>query len=291
VRASRHALPTVLSVLLALAGSSPARAEAPDAGTSAAAARARLKSPRLYVLDCGRLTSDSAEEYGLSRNEVADTSMADPCFLVVHPRGVLLFDTGLPDRLAGHPTTLEGYGLEVTTPLRAQLSAIGLSPADVTYLALSHSHFDHIGNAPDFAGATWIAQKAELDSIFGPAVKDPPPPELQALAHARKQVIEGDHDVFGDGTVVLLSTPGHTPGHQSLYVKLARTGGVVVSGDLYHHDEERTLDRMPAEERATATPASRRKIETFLARKHAQLWIGHSTTFFRNAVKSPRWYD
>jgi glyoxylase-like metal-dependent hydrolase (beta-lactamase superfamily II) len=217
--------------------------------------------------------------------------MADPCFVVVHPRGVLLFDTGLPDRLAGHPTTLEGYGLEVTTPLRAQLSAIGLSPADVTYLALSHSHFDHIGNAPDFAGTTWIAQKAELDSIFGSTVKEPPPPELQALAHARKRIIQGDHDVFGDGTVVLLSTPGHTPGHQSLYVKLARTGGVVVSGDLYHHDEERTLDRMPAEERATATPASRRKIETFLARKHAQLWIGHSTAFFRNAVKAPRWYD
>jgi hypothetical protein len=74
-------------------------------------------------------------------------------------------------------------------------------------------------------------------------------------------------------------------------VKLARTGGVVISGDLSHHTEERTLDRIPAEERATATPASRWKIETFLARKHAQLWIGHSTAFFRNAVRAPRWYD
>jgi len=161
----------------------------------------------------------------------------------------------------------------------------------VTHLALSHSHFDHIGNAPDFAGATWIAQKAELDAVFGKDAREPPPPELQALDKTRKQVIQGDHDVFGDGTVVLLFTPGHTPGHQSLYVKLARTGGVVISGDLYHHDEERTLDRMPADERTKATPASRRKIETVLARKHAQLWIGHSTTFFRNAVKAPRWYD
>jgi glyoxylase-like metal-dependent hydrolase (beta-lactamase superfamily II) len=241
------------------------------------------------VLDCGTIRSGSAEEYGLARSEVVDTNMADPCFLVLHKRGVLLFDTGLPDRIAGHPTVLEGYGLEVTTPLRAQLAQIGLRPGDVTHLALSHSHFDHIGNAPEFAGATWIAQKAELDSVFNR--REPPPPELQALAGARKQVIQGDHDVFGDGTIVLLFTPGHTPGHQSLYVKLAKTGGVVISGDLYHHDEERTLDRMPAEERATATPASRRKIETVLTNKHAQLWIGHSTAFFRNAIKAPRWYD
>jgi N-acyl homoserine lactone hydrolase len=287
----RTATAVILGFLATLGWGPRARAETgTDAGTGVPApARAELRSPRLYVLDCGTIRSDTAEEYGLARNEVADTNMADPCFLVVHRQGVLLFDTGLADRIAGHPTMLEGYGLEVTTPLRAQLAAIGLRPGDVTHLALSHSHFDHIGNAPDFAGATWLAQKAELDAVFGR--QEPPPPELQALARSRKQVIQGDHDVFGDGTVVLLFTPGHTPGHQSLYVKLARTGSVVISGDLYHHDEERTLDRMPAEERTTATPASRRKIETVLARKHAQLWIGHSTVFFRNAVKAPRWYD
>jgi len=287
--------PVILAALVMTAEFSLARTaetQGADAGTRVSAPpRASLRSPRLYVLDCGAIGSDSAEEYGLARNEVADTSMADPCFLVLHPRGVLLFDTGLPDRLAGHPTELEGYRLSVTTPLRAQLAAIGLAPGDVTYLALSHSHFDHVGNASDFTGATWIAQKAELDAVFDPGAREPAPKGVQALAHARKQVIEGDHDVFGDGTVVLLFTPGHTPGHQSLYVKLAKTGGVVISGDLYHHDEERTLDRMPADERKTATPASRRKIETVLTRKHAQLWIGHSTAFFRNAVKAPRWYE
>ena len=286
--------PSILALLVTIAASSLVHAatSGADAGTGIAVpARAELRSPRLYVLDCGTIRSDSAEDYGLARNEVADTNMADPCFLVVHRRGVLLFDTGLPDRLAGHPMVLEGYGLEVTTPLRAQLEAIGVHPGDVTHLALSHSHFDHIGNAPDFAGATWIVQKAELDAVFGKDAREAPPPELQALTTARKQVIQGDHDVFGDGTVVLLFTPGHTPGHQSLYVKLARTGGVVISGDLYHHDEERTLDRMPADERTKATPASRRMIETVLARKHAQLWIGHSASFFRNAVKAPRWYD
>lgn len=97
--------------------------------------------------------------------------------------------------------------------------------------------------------------------------------------------------MFGDGTVILKYTPGHTPGHQSLYVKLAKTGGVLIAGDLYHYAEERTLHRMPPEEQKTATPASRAMIEQFLTAQKAQLWIGHSTAFFKNAIKSPGWYE
>lgn len=104
-------------------------------------------------------------------------------------------------------------------------------------------------------------------------------------------MIERDHDVFGDGTVVLKFTPGHTPGHQSLYVKLAKTEGVLIAGDLYHHSEERSLRRMPAEERSTGTAQSRAMIEQFLKDKKAELWIGHSIDFFKAAVKSPGWYE
>jgi hypothetical protein len=118
MRGARRSKGSIFWMLLGLGWSPLARAEAPAADPDSSAttqARAALRSPRLYVLDCGTIRSDSPEEYGLARNEVAGTNMADPCFLVVHRRGVLLFDTGLPDRLAGHPTVLEGYGLEVTT--------------------------------------------------------------------------------------------------------------------------------------------------------------------------------
>ncbi len=114
--------------------------------------------------------------------------------------------------------------------------------------------------------------------------------DFAALARARTQMIDGDHDVFGDGTVILKYAPGHTPGHQFLYVKLSKTGGVLVAGDLYHYAEERTQHRMPTREQ-TATPASPAKIEDFVAKKRAQLWIGHSTSFFRDAIKSPGWYE
>lgn len=254
----------------------------------------QVTSPRLYVIDCGTLIFNRPEDYGLTREEVADTNMPVTCFLVIHPKGVLLFDTGLSDRLVGRPlyeNVDDGYGQIKFSSLRGQLADIGVAPSDITYLALSHSHFDHVGNANDYAGAIWLAQKAELDVMFGAHANAETPADFAALKGARTQVIEGDHDVFGDGTVILKFTPGHTPGHQSLYVKLARTGGVVIAGDLYHYPEERTLHRMPKEELTTATPASRVLIDRFVSERKSQLWIGHGTQFMRDAIKAPGWYE
>jgi glyoxylase-like metal-dependent hydrolase (beta-lactamase superfamily II) len=253
-----------------------------------------LTAPRLYVLDCGTIISHEPERFGLSRQDVPDPDFSDPCFLVMHPKGILLFDTGLTDAQVGKPIYENKMGYEgqlKTVSLKSELARIGVTPAMITYLALSHSHWDHVGNANDYAGSTWLARKAERDVMFGPKVK----PELRksyaALESARTKFIEGDHDVFGDGSVVLLSTPGHTPGHQSLYVKLARTGGVVISGDLYHYTAERTLNRVPPREQSLETPASRKKVEEFLQRTHSQLWIGHAIDWYQGAVKTPGWYD
>src|SRR5580658_3595891 len=244
----------------------------------------KVSSPRLYVIDCGTLTYNRPEDYQLTREQVADTNMSVPCYLVIHPQGILLFDTGLLDSLVGRPlweNVEDGYGQIKFNTLKGQLADIGVTPADITYLALSHWHWDHTGNANEYAGSIWLTQKAELELMFGKDAEPAVVPLYAALAHARKIVFEGDHDVFGDGTVVLMFTPGHTPGHQCLYVKLAKTGGVVLSGDLYHYSEERTLQRMPKEEESSGTPASRERIERFLKDSHSQLWIGHSTTFFR----------
>jgi N-acyl homoserine lactone hydrolase len=254
----------------------------------------QLTSPRLYVLDCGTIISHELERFGLSRQDVSDPDFADPCFLVIHPRGILLFDTGLTDAQVGRPIYENKMGYEgqlKTTTLKGELANIGVTSAMITYLAISHSHWDHVGNGNAYAGSTWLARKAEYDVMFGPAANATAKNNYAALAHAKIQYVEGDHDVFGDGSVVLLSTPGHTPGHQSLYVKLANTGGVVVSGDLYHYPAEKTLGKMPAREVASGTPESRKKIDDFLARTHSRLWIGHSIDWYRDAVKAPGWYD
>lgn len=260
----------------------------------AAGALTPVKALRLYVLDCGALVFNRPEDYGLKREEVASSNMVVTCYLVVHPKGVLLYDTGLEDRLVGQALWAnidEGYSQLKMSTLKDQLAALGVHPADITYLALSHSDWDHVGNANDYAGATWLTPKAERDFMFGPKFPAAYRRTFDRLEKTRSVIYDRDHDVFGDGTVILKATPGHTPGHQSLYVKLPQTGGVVLSGDLYHYAEERTLGRMPEEEKSRGTPEARAAMESFLQESHSQLWVGHSIEFYVKARKSPAYYE
>ena len=280
----------VFFVSLAVCASAAAQ-PAPPSGMPPAP---KVSDVRLYVLDCGTIISHEPERFGLSRQDVPDPDFSDPCFLVVHPKGMLLFDTGLTDAQVGRPIYENKLGYEgqlKTVTLKGELANIGVTAPMITYLALSHSHWDHVGNANDYAGSTWLARKAEYDVMFGPNANTAAARGYAALAHAKIKYIDGDYDVFGDGSVVLLSTPGHTPGHQSLYVKLARTGGVVVSGDLYHYTAERRMGKMPPREQTLGTPESRKKVDDFLARTHSQLWLSHTIDWYRDAVKAPGWYD
>jgi glyoxylase-like metal-dependent hydrolase (beta-lactamase superfamily II) len=267
----------------------------PSANAAELAPPPKVTAPRLYVFDCGTLVYDKPEDYNLTRDEVKDSNMGVTCYLVVHPRGMLLFDTGLNDRLVGRPlyeNVLEGYGQIKFNTLSGQLADIGVTAADINYLVLSHYHWDHIGNAADFAGSTWLVYHGDREQMFGKEARAYPWfNQYAALEHSKTVELTGDHDVFGDGSVVVIATPGHTEGHCSLLVRLKNTGPVLLSGDLYHYPEERPLNRMPESEKTLGTVQSRQKIEELLRRTGAQLWIGHSMEFFRTVRKSPSWYD
>ena len=289
----RLAIHTVIRVLTAvLIG---AAALTPSESPAEFAPPPKITGPRLYVFDCGTLVYNKPEDYGLKRDEVKDTNMGVTCYLVVHPKGVLIYDTGLNDRLVGRPlyeNVLEGYAQVKFNTLRGQLADIGFTPAKVDYLVLSHYHWDHIGNAADFAASTWLVYKGDRDQMFSTAARALPWfSQYSALENSKTKLINGDYDVFGDGTVIVVATPGHTEGHCSLLVRLNNTGAVLLSGDLYHYAEERDRNRMPDEEKTTGTIESRRKVEELLRRTGAQLWIGHSMEFFRIVRKSPSWYD
>jgi N-acyl homoserine lactone hydrolase len=181
-----------------------------------------------------------------------------------------------------------------TRTLKSQLAAAGFAPADITYVALSHDHYDHTANANLFAASTWLVRPVERDAMFAGTPPDLlQPSTYSALRNSKTVAITTeDHDVFGDGTVVLKSSPGHTPGHQVLFVKLAKTGPVVVSGDLYHYPEERTLNRIPtfdADEKQTA--ASRAALDAFLKQSGAQLWIQHDFIANAKLKKAPDYYE
>jgi len=269
--------------------------------TTAAQAQTSIK---LYVFDGGVLESDPAR-YRLTKEDVGTTQLSVAAYLIVHPKGVLLWDTGaVPDeswKPTGSPVQQrlvlpDGQERRVTirSPLNTQLTASGYSPARVTHLALSHYHWDHTANANAFARATWLVRQNERDAMFA----DKPlgtatPMTYSALKTSKTIIVTADeHDVFGDGAVILKSAPGHTPGHQVLFVKLAKTGGVVLSGDLYHYPQERTMNRLPTFEfNEEQTRGARKAVEEFLARTKSQLWIQHDFNAHAKLKKAPEYYQ
>jgi len=271
----------------------------------AMAAPAPPASVRVYVFDGGTLGGGDPSRFSLKREEMAVADMSIAAYLVVHPRGTLMWDAAaLPDKDLTAEGAMTKYRIVlpngnerfVTTArkLATQFAATGYAPRDVNYLALSHYHYDHTGNANMFAGATWLARQAEKDIMFPEKPNDLTRPETySALKTSKTTIIKtGDYDVFGDGTVVLKLTPGHTPGHQVLFVKLAKTGPLVISGDLYHYPEERTLNRVPTfDVDPKQTAASRVMLDVFMKKAGAQLWIQHDLVNHRKLNKSPAFYE
>src|ERR1700733_9507737 len=254
------------------------------------------KSLRLYVFNCGSLDISDPERFRFKKEELATTNLSVPCFLIVHPKGTLMWDVGaVPDSALkpGQKSALEGYAT-ITETLKSQMEKIGYEPSDIEYLAFSHYHYDHIANANQFASATWLVRKVERDAMFAAKPPDKVNPANYGKLKESKTVIipTDDYDVFGDGTVVMKLAPGHTPGHQVLFLKLKKTGPVLLSGDLYHYPEERTMKRVPTfETDQQQTVATREKIEAFLKESGAQLWIQHDYAANAKLKKAPQFYE
>ena len=263
---------------------------------TAAAVPPPPKSVRLYVIDCGMLDIPDTSPYQLKKEELKEYRMSAPCFLIAHPKGTLMWDAGpVPDSnfKPGAATATMRYATS-TKLLAARLADIGYAPSDITYLAFSHFHWDHIGNGNLFAGSTWLVTKAERDVMFS----DPPSPRTEpqnfsALKNAKTVYLMTDeYDVFGDKSVIIKAAPGHSPGHQVLFLRMKKTGPVVISGDLYHYPEERKLNKIPTTEfNADQTVASRKTIEAFLKKTGAQLWIQHDYVANAALKKSPEYYE
>ncbi len=254
-----------------------------------------VKQVRLYALDCGLIQiknmgmfSDTGEYDG------KPGTIVDPCWVIRHPKGTLLWDTGLGDQIAENKggVDFELGHMQVDVTLLDQLKAIGLTPADITYLSFSHTHFDHTGNANEFPEATWILNKAEIawaESNPSPAVKFD---TFSAFQGAKTQMIEGDYDVFGDGSVRILKTPGHTPGHQSLQLALKKAGTVIISGDLFHVRDNYRFRRVPPFNVGRAdTLASIDRVDTILKNTKGRLVVHHDLQDFKALPKFPKYLD
>lgn len=251
---------------------------------------------RLYAMDCGRLEfADLAVFADTGEYDGHPGTLMASCYLIRHPRGDLLWDSGIGDKYAVDPAgvQLPNYRAIVRKTVASQLREIGLEFGDIEFFAFSHGHADHLGNADRLGDAQWIVNPKELAWL---ASVPPPPRTNMALISARDPsktlLITGDHDVFGDGAVKILAAPGHTPGHQVLLVRLARRGPVLLSGDLYHSHENRKGRRMPIFNVSRAeTLASMDRIEAIIRNQRARLVIQHSTEDFDSLPHSPNFLD
>jgi N-acyl homoserine lactone hydrolase len=262
------------------------------------------KTLRLYVFDCGTLTAtaEGVERYHVTPAEVGETRMPVPCYLVAHPRGTLMWDVGvIPDSVveaqpAGATANVNPtVAAVVRRTLKSQLTQVGYTPADITYVAVSHAHIDHTANLDAFAGSTWLTRSAERDFMLAENNPRVNPAFYTALKASSKIVVidKDEHDVFGDGSVIMKAAPGHTPAHQVLILRLASTGRVMLSGDLYHYPQERTLRRPPPDNEFNVqqSAASRVRIEEYLKATKTELWIEHDFNAYAKLKKAPAFYD
>jgi glyoxylase-like metal-dependent hydrolase (beta-lactamase superfamily II) len=244
---------------------------------------------RLYILDCGEGVAGDISRWSPGVNVGKPMDFVDNCYLIRHAKGWLLWDTGVADAVAAMPDGLRPSDPRAThwrrqRTLAAQLAEIGVKPADVRYVAVSHSHPDHAGNLAMFPAAMLLVQKAEYEwpQESGPRF----PPQMPVTR------LEGDHDVFGDGSAMILATPGHTPGHQSLVVRMPRTGVVILTGDVAHFRENWDARRVPAINfNKEQTTASMQRLAGVMDTQKAQLWINHDKAQRATLKMSPAFYD
>jgi glyoxylase-like metal-dependent hydrolase (beta-lactamase superfamily II) len=244
------------------------------------------KEIRLYAMDCGRAElKDMAMFSDTGEYDGKPGAIAVSCFLIRHPKGILLWDTGMGDKMAEKPEGVDNGGIHMTVSvtLANQLKALGLTPADVTYVAFSHFHFDHTSNANLFGSSTWILNQTELDWALGnPTPSGVDPASFSSYRAVKTQMINGDYDVFGDHSVRILRAPGHTPGHQVLQIQLKKAGTIILSGDLYHLRQNYAYHRIPDFNYNRAdTLASIDRIAKIIANTNARLVVQHDLDDFK----------
>lgn len=244
---------------------------------AAAPAHAQTADVELWRLDCGNLdVSDFGEFSDTHRYDGKPYRLVDSCYLIRHGSDYLLWDTGLSGDILGKQVVDGVFTLTLKSRIVPQLAQIGVKPEQVRFVGISHDHFDHIGQVGDFPQATLLIGAGDFATIKAgdPAAAGAFKPWIQGTA--KVEAVDVDKDVFGDGSVVMLGMPGHTPGHHALLVRLKGMGPVLLSGDQFHATESFEHDQVPTYNTDRAdTLASIDRFKQIAANLKAKIVIQH----------------
>ncbi len=245
-----------------------------------------LPEVTVYKLDGGTILANNLNLFAQGDTYKGESKqLADAFFVIKHPKGNLLWDTGLPEMLVGKDSyTPKGGAFTISRKdsIKTQLKQIGMMPSDIDMIAFSHIHFDHTGAANNFPDAKWLVQAEEFSFANGEEIKGNTfydPSSFSKLTNVEKLI--GDKDVFGDGTVVIKSMPGHTIGHQVLFLQLKNSGPTILSGDIYHFKKNRENVVVPQfNYDIPETEESIKDFEAFAKAKNAKVIIQHDMKDF-----------
>lgn len=253
---------------------------------------------RLYTFDGGTVMVNNLELFSQDTTYQGQTKeFANAFYVIGHPDGNLMWDAGLPETLVGLPepfTSPNGnFTVSRKDSLVNQLKKIGMTPSDIKYLALSHTHFDHSGHANALKNSTWLVQEAEYDFITSEEAQKEHADMYNAIIElTNTKKLNGDFDVFGDGSVIIKSMPGHTPGHQVLYLDLPEHGPLLLTGDLYHTYKNREHRRVPVfNTDVDQTLKSMDAFEAFAEEKNAKVYLQHQIEDFNKMPRAPEYLN
>jgi glyoxylase-like metal-dependent hydrolase (beta-lactamase superfamily II) len=253
---------------------------------------AHAESIKLWRLNCGTIElSDMSPFSDTFDYAVKPRHVADSCYLISHNNTWMLWDTGLPLSDLGKDQSGTGIRPRLERPLVEQLAKLNVTPDMISLVALSHYHFDHAGQLSSFPKARLLIGASDMAVIR--SQKPDENLDRSQFTHwlsgnAKVTEVEGDFDIFGDGKVVMLKTPGHTPGHHSLLVRL-RDRNIILSGDLWHFAASVPINGVPTFNTNRAdTLASQDRLNRIIHNLNAELIIGHEAADIEKLLKFPQ---
>lgn len=261
--------------------------------SAAAHAASADDSIKLYAMDCGTIeASDMVSFDSEGRFAGQSKTLVVPCYLIRHPKGDLLWDAGFNETMVDTPVAeAGGFHASMSVKLTDQLAGLGLAPADIEYISVSHWHPDHSGNAGLFAASTWVVHKDERAFMFSEAMKEASG-DYAALENAKIIQFTQEYDLFGDTSVVIVPTPGHTVGHSILQLTLENAGTLLFSGDLFTHAEGRKMGVIPVFNLdKEQTIKSMALFEKLVKQHDARVIIEHEKADFDALPKFPKYLD
>ncbi len=250
---------------------------------------------KMVRLDCGSMSANDLDAFS---DTYAFTGVGKPitssCYLIKHGDTYMLWDTGLSAALKGKPLDPKlPFDVTVKTTIVEQLATLGVAPEQIAFVAVSHYHFDHTGQAAAFPAAKLLIGQADLDALrAGAPGVDAKPLAPWITGGAKVEGVSGDKDVFGDGSVTMIDLPGHTPGHHGLMVRLAKGGTILLTGDQAHFRENYAQNGVPRFNTNRAdTLASFDRFKALAANLKATVIIQHDMRDLSKLPTFPVWAD